>query len=169
VGNLTAADLEKLATLPRESLRFMLKVGSPPEDPGNFSPVDIGGSGATLYRANIATCNPAVIGPGTVLETEPGNMVGPTVQGARDLCQPYYASGACGNGKGGLGIIIKAPLWVTTDKVAGKTSVTVKMIGAFSLDTVTASAEVIGHFLRVTDDGAIGTTPGALVRVILVR
>ncbi len=43
------------------------------------------GPGGNNYRDNIATCDPTVIGPGTVLQVEPGNMIGPTNQGIRDL------------------------------------------------------------------------------------
>jgi hypothetical protein len=167
--DLTASDLAKLTSLPASSLSFNLKVGSPPTTPGNFGAVDISGTGANNYRNDIGTCSEVVIGPGTVLSTEPGNMVGPTVQGAAVLCQPLYANGACGDGSGGIGLPIKVPLWTSTAKVKGKTSVTVKMVGSFMLDTVTSSAQVIGHFVRIADEGAIGTTPGTLARVVLVK
>ena len=37
------------------------------------------------YRDNIVTCDPTIIGPGTVLDVEPGSTQGPTRQGMRDL------------------------------------------------------------------------------------
>jgi len=167
--NLTAYDLHQLATLTTAQLTFSLKSGSPPTAPGNFGPVDIGGTGAEQYRTNIETCNSTPVGPGDVLDTETGNMKGPTVQGAGVLCQPYYGNGACGNGKGGIGLTVKVPLWVTATTVNGKTSVTVKIIGSFSLDTVSSDARVVGHWIKAADEGTIGTTPGTLVRVILVK
>jgi hypothetical protein len=167
--DLTAHDLGQLATLPQVSLEFKLKVGPAPTVPGNFWGVSIGGTGADQYRTNIETCNPTMVGPGTILDTEPGNMKGPTVQGADVLCQPHYANGACGDGHGGVGIPIKVPLWVSATTVNGKTSVTVKIVGSFALDTVTSSGVVSGHFLQVADEGTIGTTTGTLVRIVLVQ
>lgn len=67
-----------------------LKAGNPNDAiaPGWFHPVIINpseGPGGANYRDNIATCDPTVIGPGTELQVEPGNMIGPTRQGMRDL------------------------------------------------------------------------------------
>ncbi len=67
-----------------------LKSGGPADAiaPGWYHPVVINpgeGPGGNNYRDNIATCDPTVIGPGTILQVEPGNMVGPTAQGMRDL------------------------------------------------------------------------------------
>jgi hypothetical protein len=69
---------------------MVLKAGGPQQAiaPGWYFPVVINpteGPGGSNYRNNIATCDPTVIGPGTVLQVEPGNMVGPTAQGMRDL------------------------------------------------------------------------------------
>lgn len=67
-----------------------LKTGNPQQSirPGWFFPVVINpieGPGGNNYRDNIAACDPTVIGPGTILESEPGNMVGPTQQGMAAL------------------------------------------------------------------------------------
>ncbi len=45
--------------------------------------------GAAAYRENISKCNPTVIDPNEefTLESEPGNMVGPTVQGTKDILE----------------------------------------------------------------------------------
>lgn len=169
--DLTQTDIQRLRSLPPDSLMFTLKQDNKnPYGPGNYQPVDIDGSGGSLYRQDISTCSTTPIGPGTVLQTETGDMVGPTKQGADSLCQPHYQNGACGNGKGGIGMIIKAPLWITnTPIINGKSSVTVKMIGSFSLDTVTNKATVIGHFLQSVDLGTLTTGKGTLVRVVLVQ
>jgi hypothetical protein len=70
--------------------RIVLKAGNPNQAiaPGWYHPVVINpteGPGGANYRDNIASCDPTVIGEGTVLEVEPGNMIGPTAQGVRDL------------------------------------------------------------------------------------
>ena len=49
--------------------------------PGNAT----GKIGGDWYRDNIATCNTTVINSGEVAIQEPGNMMGPTVDGLKDL------------------------------------------------------------------------------------
>jgi hypothetical protein len=49
--------------------------------PGNVS----GEIGGDWYRDNIATCNTTVINPGEVAIQEPGNLMGPTIQGLQGL------------------------------------------------------------------------------------
>ena len=88
-----------------------LKNGGPHDTirPGWFHPVVINpteGPGGANYRSNIATCDNTVIGPGTVLDVEPGNMIGPTKQGMQDLValDPYadWDSDLYGEGRGGV-------------------------------------------------------------------
>ena len=44
-----------------------------------------GGTGASYYRENIAGCNSTIVHFGDPMIQEPGNMVGPTMQGVDDL------------------------------------------------------------------------------------
>ena len=64
------------------------------------------GPGGNNYRNNIATCDPTVIGPGTVLDVEPGNMIGPTSQGMNDLIaldpKAQWDPDLYGTGRGGV-------------------------------------------------------------------
>lgn len=54
--------------------------------PSFYNPWDLPGStGADDYRNNIATCNTNIVAIGDPMNTEPGNMVGPTAQGTQDL------------------------------------------------------------------------------------
>lgn len=54
--------------------------------PSFYNPWDLPGStGAADYRNNIATCNTNIVAMGDLMNTEPGNMVGPTAQGTADL------------------------------------------------------------------------------------
>jgi putative Flp pilus-assembly TadE/G-like protein len=92
--------------------RYMkLKAGSPGDAiaPGWFHPVVINpseGPGGSNYRDNIATCDPTVIGPGTQLDVEPGNMIGPTKQGMRELWEQdrlaTWDPDLYGSGRGGV-------------------------------------------------------------------
>jgi hypothetical protein len=88
--------------------QLVLKHGNPQQAirPGWFFPVVINpveGPGGDNYRDNISTCDPTVIGPGTLLQTEPGNMVGPTTQGVAELIAQDSAatwSAAANDGRG---------------------------------------------------------------------
>ena len=44
-----------------------------------------GGTGASYYRDNIAHCNQSIFDFGAEMTQEPGNMVGPTIDGVEDL------------------------------------------------------------------------------------
>lgn len=89
---------------------LVLKTGQPNDAiaPGLFHPVRINPSeqGGAAYRDNIASCDPTVIGPGTVVDTEPGNMIGPTRQGMADLIaqdpNAWWDPNMYGTGRGGV-------------------------------------------------------------------
>jgi hypothetical protein len=82
-GFTVAADLGMMVTL---------KAGGPQTSisPGVYFPVRIptytgGSTGGSDYRANISDCNGVAIPIGTMLESENGNMIGPTAQGVSAL------------------------------------------------------------------------------------
>jgi hypothetical protein len=168
---LDAEDLEMLKSLPPGELRFALKIGSPPGVPGSFGALDIPNPAVngSAYRENIATCNMKIIGRDTLVWTEPGNMVGPTLQGARDLCQPLTSAGYCMDGSGDVGLNVIAPLWAPVGPQQGKSLVQIKGLVAFKLEQVTAGAEIIGYFIPGTHGGAIGPQPSTVTRPILVQ
>ncbi len=69
--------------------RSSLKAGNPHQAiaPGWYHPVvhqSAEGRAATTIATTSRRCDPTVIGPGTVLTVEPGNMIGPTSQGMED-------------------------------------------------------------------------------------
>jgi hypothetical protein len=72
-----------------ELMRF--KVANPHEAsaPGQLYPNDLcfegQCTGGAVYRWNIANCNPTLCGPGDWVDTENGNMIGPTMQGLEEL------------------------------------------------------------------------------------
>jgi len=69
-------------------MQLNLKPNNPADAlaPGQFFAVAMGDSrGGADYRTNIATCSPQSIYCQSVYDVEPGNKIGPTVQGVRDL------------------------------------------------------------------------------------
>jgi Flp pilus assembly protein TadG len=73
-------------------MAITLKAGSPQSSisPGVFFPVRLptytgGSTGGSDYEANIADCNGVAIPIGSFLQSENGNMIGPTAHGVSDL------------------------------------------------------------------------------------
>jgi Flp pilus assembly protein TadG len=64
-------------------------------------------TGADWYTENIANCNQTMIPQGYLMTQEPGNMVGPTIQGIEDLIAQdptaYWDDGPCNCVKSPLG------------------------------------------------------------------
>ena len=62
-------------------LKSSAQGGSHEVGPGNFQLIRLGGSGGAVIRENMAGSYDACASIGDVIETEPGNSVGPVVQG----------------------------------------------------------------------------------------
>ena len=175
-----------------------LKAGNPSGAiaPGLYHPVVINpdeGPGGANYRDNIATCDPTLIGPGTVLEAEPGNMVGPTAQGMRDLIalDPYaqwdpnlngigrggIRGGCMGNGSCALSPrVVAIPVYNPDAYDAGRASgrivfEIVKVLGFF-VDEMNGN-DVAGYIMTYPSEpnAGMGGVPGNnfVVSVALVR
>ena len=71
---------------PVQATQFIIKPQSPSQAlvPSNFYPIQVSGTGAASYRADIASCG-AEVRCFDQYEVETGNMVGPTAQGTDDL------------------------------------------------------------------------------------
>ena len=65
-------------------VEYDLKYGSPDLGPGNFGAVSIDGRGASTYRNCIINGCTTPLSIGSWIETEPGNMTGPSTQGTID-------------------------------------------------------------------------------------
>jgi hypothetical protein len=128
----------------------------PPINRGNPVP------GADEYRDNIAKCNPASVWPGDWLATEPGNMVGPTNQGMRDLIaqdpnaywDPITQSVQGSQFQVSPRIVLipihdpRIPI-----KSGRPSSLQVVKVAAFFMEQMEGNAEVRGRFLKVRAPG----------------
>jgi hypothetical protein len=177
--------------------RLVLKHGNPQQaiSPGWFFPVVINpteGPGGNNYRDNIATCDPTVIGPGTVLDVEPGNMVGPTSQGVADLIAQdpsaawsasanggrgapvggCMAAGTCGISPRLVAISLFNPDAYDSGRASGRTTIVVTKILGFWIEGMQGN-DVIGyltHYPSLASGGApISSTSSFLRTIILVR
>jgi len=175
-----------------------LKNGGPHDSvtPGWFHPVVINpteGPGGANYRGNIASCDLTVIGPGTVLDVEPGNMIGPTRQGMQDLIalDPYadWDPDLYGPGKGGVtggcmgdGTCVTSPRLVAIPvydpdaydlaAASGRTTISIVKVLGFFVDRMQGN-DVAGWITNYPAEAnaAMGGVPGNnfVVSVALVR
>lgn len=169
--------------------------------PGNFRAVvlpgcDAASHGGNLYRCNIAECNPTPLQIGSIVETEPGGMVGPTTQGLDELVGGDSAYWVCSDGGSSAGRdcpgyasdpntprLVPVPAFdvqqYLADAVAGKTKangrtdVRITRILGFFIEGW-SSKEVWGRFSHYPANAGIGNpdvedSANFLRKIILVR
>jgi Flp pilus assembly protein TadG len=141
-----------------------------------------GGTGASFYSDNIANCNQSVVTWGTPMVQEPGNMVGPTVQGIDYLIQvkdpsAYWDSDCkCVKGSSYSGqsprvfpIPLYDPYYYAQGKANGRVAdfKVANFLGFFA-DHVVGN-EIFGYITNVVglvDRNAGPAPPGAFARAI---
>ncbi|UCF20182.1 MAG: hypothetical protein JSU87_01880 [Gemmatimonadota bacterium] len=127
--------------------------------------------GAAIYRDNIASCFPGTISQQDSLLVEPGNMPGPTVQGARQFC-PRISGNACLNADGSQGVPMIATFWDSEVDPLGRTQVEVARLGSFLLWEVYSEGQhgvVVGRFVEEAVPGEVGRGATTLRTPILTR
>jgi hypothetical protein len=163
-------------------LQILLKAGNPSKPvPSEYWPVDLPPinkgtpiTGGNQYRWNIANCNPTGIEPGDILQTEPGNMVGPTAQGMNDLIDldpnAYWDSATQSVQGSSFDVsprIVLIPLSDPRYKVrSGRTQLRVTKVAAFFMERMQGK-EVVGRFLKVRGPGdpcPAGVAAGSFVK-----
>jgi hypothetical protein len=146
--------------------------------PVDFPPLNRGTpiSGAQAYRDNILNGSDGPIFIGDELQVEPGNMIGPTIQGVNDVIA--LDPGAYWNGSEIAGSdfpeytsprVCKVGMYdIDLPPNPGKSSVTVVRLGAFFLEGMQGN-NVMGRFLEITTGGTWGGGTSDLVGVKLVN
>lgn len=169
---------------------IILKVGNPNQAiaPGQFFPINyppLGGpekplTGGDVYREWIAGCSPYLVVPGDSLQLEPGNMVGPTIQGVDLLVAAdpgaYWDSAlgaVAGSAFGQSPRIVKVPFFDPRfPPVSGRNYVHVAKIGAFFLESVGPGSQVVARFIRIATQGTAcdpSAPPSFLMGLTLVE
>jgi Flp pilus assembly protein TadG len=164
--------------------QFVLKPQRPSGSmaPGQFYAIQMPGSqGGAEYRSNIATCITQSVVCAELYSVETGNMVGPTVQGVRDLIgdppeDTYIAPGEYRRGDGTIsdtsrGLVI-APIWDACNmsgfcpgnQFPSGTNVSLQVVGfaMVFLEGVQGN-DVIARLINVTacSGGGSGISPDA--------
>ncbi|MBN2355313.1 hypothetical protein JXO59_04330 [candidate division KSB1 bacterium] len=165
-----------------------IKIGDPndPNDlvgsgffyPVDYPPINRGDpiSGGSEYESNIYNGTESLVYTNDVLLVEPGNMVGPTSQGVRDLIADD--PGAYWNGQRvvnteypgyGSPRIVKVPLWDSRfPPEPGRNTLTVIGLAAFFLEGV-QGRNVFGRFIEITTSGTEGNDYSTLYKVKLIE
>jgi len=189
-ASLSQSDVQALREMSDVQRTFTLKISRWKDIdagmPGNFGAVDLPpvkaadgtsgtpGTGGAVYQENIegvdGAGNPVcwTVGVGDELQTETGNMVGPTDKGVTDaLCTQTDPSLNC-LGADGSNPIIKSAFFIPDGKTKGRTTVIVSAIGSFKL-TKWDGKQITGVFVPAQDKGPVGTGSTTLQRVVLVK
>lgn len=165
-------------------ISYTLKMGAGGGIQGNYQAVDFPScgdghcagyatTGANTYRCLLGSGYGCCVGVGDVLNTEPGNMIGPTQQGLQALwdSDTDHRSGICyeqytGNGNR----VVNVP--IITAPVNGRNTVTVLAFAAFFLlqrPTGGSQQPITGEFVKLVAPGSPGGTKGTTYALRLVK
>ena len=132
--------------------------------PGNFGALALGGTGADNYLNNIKYGYQGRLEVGdeipTILETEPGNMAGPTKSGVDFRIAECNHEPKCTYDRfvKGCSRLLLVPVIDSLD-VAGRTGVTLIGFAAFLVESVAGvgnTCDLTGRFVRWAADGDLG-------------
>lgn len=151
--------------------QITLKFGDPSSTvtPGHYQPVDYPAAnvgtpqtGAEQYRDNIAGCtgsNNTNVTVGDQLQVEPGNMVGPTRQGASELValdpDAYWDADSNAVAGSSFGDVMSSPRVALIPfydprlpQISGRNTLTVYQLGAVFIEGVNGKGDVTGRFIK---------------------
>jgi Flp pilus assembly protein TadG len=164
--NLTAQDIQTLSGMSAPANQVTLLNGTTNQlTPGNIAQVVVGSpwNGNNAYKNAITgACPNLEIGPGTILNGDPGAGSGQTAQALQTLC------GVNGNPQnfGCPGIKVKLAIWDQNNGASGANlTVRVKYVGVFAITQFqkgsgTADDQITGYFSTMATTGGFSATPG---------
>ncbi|MGE5485127.1 MAG: pilus assembly protein TadG-related protein [Ignavibacteriales bacterium] len=134
---------------------YVLKVGSGEGSyHGNFHALSLGGHGACHYRSTIISGYSGVVRVGDEIETEPGNMQGPTLQGLRTRYDQdplaTFESVSSDSPR-----ILRVPIVSSFTDCYGRDMVRVLGFGAFFMDERPSGGDVRGRFMGLLVEAEI--------------
>jgi hypothetical protein len=162
---------------------YILKAG-PPGGDGNFNALALDWTGANEYRENIKEGASTLYKVGDIVETEPGNMAGPTKQGVNARVSNYenYTFDGFDNltyelpaPPGGYGLLnsdsqfVMIPIIPELKDAFGRYEVEITGFAPFIITSVTGNLEVHGTFLDkalIVTEGSIAPVDSGIIRVI---
>ena len=164
---------------------YILKAGAPGHGGhGNFNALALDWRGANEYRENVKEGASTLYKVGDIVETEPGNMAGPTKQGVNARVSNYenYTFDSFGNltyalpaPPGGYGLLnsdsqfVMVPIIPELKDAFGRYEVEITGFAPFIITSVTGNVEVHGTFLDkalIVTEGSITSVDSGIIRVI---
>ncbi len=141
-------------------VQYTLKDGAGAGSSGNYGGISLGGNGARVYFNNIVEGYNGRLMVGDFVQTEPGNMSGPTQSGITQLIGQCTHSPHCTFEH----FVPDCPRIITviivdTLDVNGRASVKIDGFASFFLEGVAGSgnqSEVTGRFIRTVTQGEVG-------------
>ncbi|MGI6574720.1 MAG: pilus assembly protein TadG-related protein [bacterium] len=132
---------------------YNLKEGGGDGTKGNYGILALGGTGANVYRENLANGYQQVIEVGQVIITEPGAMVGPTKGPIKDRINGCNHNPACTweSFDPDCPRVVIVP--IVEGVLQGRSEVEVVGFAAFFLEGVGGSADVQGRFIKLLIEG----------------
>jgi hypothetical protein len=147
------------------------------------------GGGAQEYREAIEGTHCFPLGVGDILDVKPGDMTGPTIQAVEKenpgdlnyICASIASNGDCMSDGGSPGVDIKTAFHQCLSGCNGASTVTVRMIGAFTLTKMYKTpgnaqqgefwdkGQIVGIFKPLASTGPVGAGPTTIQKIILVR
>jgi len=163
--NLTPQDITTLSGMSSPANQVTLLNGTTNQlTPGNIAQVQVGTpwNGNNAYKDAITSCANGFIGPGTILNGDPGAGSGQTAQALQNLC------GVNGNPQSFAcpGVKVKLAIWDQNNGATGSNlTVRVKYVGVFGITQFTkgsgtAADQITGYFSTMATSGSFSATPG---------
>lgn len=141
-------------------LQYTLKEGGGDGYDGNYGALALSGNGASTYVNNIINGYEGHLRVGDYVETEPGNMSGPTAYGVNTLIDRCNHTPECTyNDYDSNCPRIITVIMVETLEVNGRSEVVIAGFARFFLEEVTGSGResiVTGRFLNTIMSGELG-------------
>ncbi len=142
--------------------QYTLKEGGGDGSGGNYGGIELGGSGARVYYNNIVNGYDSRLMVGDIVQTEPGNMSGPTENGINHLIGQCTHSPRCTFDHFDPGCPRVITVIIVDDlDVNGRSDVKIIGFASFFLEGVEGSgneSEVTGRFIKTVTSGELGET-----------
>jgi hypothetical protein len=163
--NLTAQDITTLSGMSSPANQVTLLNGTQNQlTPGNIAQVQVGTpwNGNAAYKNAITSCANGEIGPGTILNGDPGAGSGQTANALKSLCgvNGNPQTFACPNVK------VKLAIWDQNNGATGSNlTVRVKYVGVFGITQFVGGSgggadQITGYFSTMATSGSFSANPG---------
>jgi Flp pilus assembly protein TadG len=130
---------------------------------GNWAPLALGGTGADNYKTNVQTGYPGKLTAGDMIQTEPGNVVGPTNKGFQyriSMGQNQFSTGTFQNHELNDPRVMLIPM-VDFSNVNGSSQVPMKGFAMMWIVSVDGQGTITCYFIQQSVPNALPDPTGS--------